>query len=130
MLHDTCCVSRRSRASIGRVGALSTVARERKLERYAYISKNACADCDYSAVQDRNEEWWIDVRIEGRRGQRRAPVQSLEGALEFETATRRRAEQGGDPEPRALSSKSTFAQFSEVWMTNYVMVANKHSTIR
>lgn len=74
-------------------------------------------------------EWWVDLRIGGRRVRRRSPVQTLEGAIEHERDVRA---QMVHPEMDRipLTGGSTFAEFAEQWMTQYVAVANRPSTVR
>jgi hypothetical protein len=81
--------------------------------------------------QDRHSAWWVGLRLPGRRIRRKAPVQSLEGAVEYEAkllAEAARAEEAGNGLP--LCSGSTFAEFAETWMTEYVEIANRVSTVR
>lgn len=79
--------------------------------------------------KDRKSEWWIDTWIDGRRIRRRSPVQSLEGAIEFERDLRiRLANPEADHFP--LSGQTTFTEFAERWMADYTSVANRPSTAR
>lgn len=81
--------------------------------------------------KDRHNAWWVDLRLHGRRIRRKAPVQSLEGAVEYEAkllAEAAQAEEAGNGLP--LHSGSTFAEFAETWMTEYVEIANRVSTVR
>lgn len=80
--------------------------------------------------QDRGNSWWVDLRIDGRRIRRRAPVQTEEGAQELELQIRREAAHALEPDTFPLSSRSTFADFAEHWLSNYVMIANRGSTVR
>jgi integrase len=73
--------------------------------------------------------WWIDLRANGRRIRRKSPVQSLEGAIEFEQRIKAQLERAHTRvESFMLHSGSTYAEFSESWMTEYVLVANRTST--
>ena len=84
-----------------------------------------------SQPKDRHGQWWIDLRINGRRIRRKAHVQSLEGAIEHEQRIKREfacAEELQDSIP--LFSESTFAEFAERWMADYVSIANRRSTQR
>ena len=78
--------------------------------------------------KERQMAWWVDFRANGRRIRRPSPVQTLEGAIEFEIQLRTQMSQ---PEPEAfpVSSQSTFAEFAQLWMTDYVAIANRPSTI-
>lgn len=71
--------------------------------------------------------WWVVVRRDGRRLCRRSPVQTLEGAVEFEMALREWRE--GPDEALPLTGASTYAEFAKEWMERYVAVANRPATV-
>jgi len=81
--------------------------------------------------KDRHHEWWIDLRANGRRIRRKAPIQSLEGAIEHEEHLRAELVRSRELlEGFPLHPGSTFAEFAECWMTEYVAIANRVSTQR
>jgi len=81
--------------------------------------------------KDRHESWYVDFRADGRRIRRRSPIQTPEGAAEFELSLRRQLEAACEPcDILPLASSATFAAFAERWMTDYVAVANRASTAR
>jgi hypothetical protein len=79
---------------------------------------------------DRHNQWWVSFRFHGRRVRQKSPIQSHEGALGHEAQLL--AILGAEEEIKAgapLYSGSTFAEFAERWMTDYVMIANRHTTV-
>ncbi len=79
--------------------------------------------------KSRHNEWWVDVYVNGRRIRRKALVQSLEGAVEHEQRIRAEVVQAENGDGLPLYSGSTFAEYAEVWMTDYVAIANRASTV-
>jgi integrase len=80
--------------------------------------------------KDRHDEWWISLRAHsGRRIRRKARIQSLEGAIQQEQAIRAQLARGQEMlDAFPLYGGSTFAEFAERWMTDYVQIANRAST--
>jgi integrase len=77
---------------------------------------------------DRGGDWWIDFRYRGTRIRRRSSVQTKRGAEAFERTLRNELaadeEAGRDP---FAGPPPTFAEFSERWTREYVVVRNRES---
>lgn len=79
--------------------------------------------------KDRQNNWWVDIRMNGRRLRRKSPIQTLEGALELEQQLRSNPDTDETEEDELpLGSSSKYKDFTERWMRDYVAVANRAST--
>lgn len=85
------------------------------------------------AVRKMKEAWWVDFMFNGQRMRRRSPLNTRGGAAEFEVHLRQLVAHHGrvDEAILALEAKperrTTFAEFSERWLREYVDVNNGRS---
>ena len=86
------------------------------------------------AVRKIKGSWWVDFMYKGERLRRRSPDSSKASAEDLEVCLRRLIAQHGTvtaalaalkPQPRKKGT--TFVEFSERWMRDYVDVHNKPS---
>lgn len=84
-----------------------------------------------SQRRDRAGASWIALRFEGQRIRRRSPIQTPEGAVEFESqVVQELAKKYQESDPALLACSSTYAEFADRWVRDYVAVANRASTLR
>lgn len=85
------------------------------------------------AVRKVKGSWWVDFAFNGQRMRRRSPLNTRGGAAEFEVHLRQLVAQHGRVDEAVLALEatpercSTFAEFSERWLREYVDVNNGRS---
>lgn len=70
--------------------------------------------------------WWIDFRFNKTRYRKRSPLNTRDGALDYEANIRQKLARG-EPLTIVLAKGRSFENFAEEWMKTYVRVNNKHS---
>lgn len=88
--------------------------------RYNYIPMSA---------RRLHNSWWIDFHFNRVRYRKRSPLNTRQGALDFEATVRQQLSRG-EPVLLALSSGRTFANFAEEWFETYVRTNNRPSEQR
>lgn len=78
-----------------------------------------------SARKFRNT-WWIDFHYNKVRYRKRSPLNTRDGALDYEATIRQKLARG-ESLSIALANGRTFASFAEEWMKTYVKVNNRYS---
>jgi len=79
------------------------------------------------AARQIRETWWVDFQFAGKRYRKRSPENTRRGASAYELTLRQCLARGEDID-RSLKRKSqTFAEFSAVWLEDYVKPNNKFS---
>lgn len=77
------------------------------------------------AVRKLRRSWWVDFRWRGRRIRKRSPLNSADGARQYEVVLRRSLHESGTVD-RVASTRPdvALAEFSNRWLCEYVDVNN------
>lgn len=73
--------------------------------------------------------WWTDFQFNGIRYRKRSPVNSKEGAKDYESLLRQKLVRGENLENRQDKGEITFEKFSKEWFEVYVKNNNKYSEV-
>jgi integrase len=79
------------------------------------------------AVRKIRRTWWVDFQVKRKRYRYRSPVNSREGALEYEALLRQKLTRGVAVERRAIEKDVIFEEFAWTWFKDYVVPTNKPS---
>ncbi len=81
------------------------------------------------SVRKIRNSWWIDFRFNNFRYRKRSPVNSKQGAKNYEALLRQKLSRGESIEEEKSESKQLFSQFAWYWFDVYVKTNNKYSEI-
>ncbi len=70
--------------------------------------------------------WWVDFRFGKTRYRKRSPLNTRDGALDYEANIRQKLARG-EPITVTLANGRTFADFAAEWMRKYVSTNNRNS---
>jgi len=73
--------------------------------------------------------WWIDFRFNNTRYRKKSPVNSKQGAKDFEALIRQKLARGESIEEERTEKKQLFSEFAWYWFETYAKTNNKHSEI-
>jgi integrase len=73
--------------------------------------------------------WWVDFRWKNVRHRKRSPLNTRNGAQEYEATLRGRLARGESLQDRIVETSTTFAEFVQRWFETYVRTNNKASTV-
>lgn len=73
------------------------------------------------------KSWWVDFRFKFTRYRKKSPLNTAQGARDYEATLRSRLGRGEPLEPRAALPVQTFAEFAADWFETYVKTNNKPS---
>lgn len=83
------------------------------------------------AVRKFRNKWWVDFRFKFVRYRKKSPLNTREGAIQYEMTLRSRLARGEALDSRSAddTAPTTFSQFSKDWLETYVRVNSKPSDL-
>ena len=81
------------------------------------------------SIRKIRNSWWADLRFNGHRFRKRSPVNSKEGAKDYESLLRQKLVRGEGLDDQKNKGDITFEIFSKEWFEVYVKNNNKHSEV-
>jgi integrase len=81
------------------------------------------------SVRKIRASWWIDFRFNNTRYRKKSPVNSKQGAKDYEALLRQKLARGESIEEERSEKKQLFSEFAWYWFEVYAKTNNKHSEI-
>lgn len=81
-------------------------------------------------VRKIKKSWWVDIRYKYKRYRLRSPINTKDGARDYESLLRQKLMRGESIEREQTKNKEQlYSEFTKSWFEGYVVINNKHSEI-